>query len=720
MVQAPAAADQLRSPVQGERVSAPRSSSMWPALVLGILTAIIAWFWYRGSGDTETPGTDPTGTPGTEQEIGEFKLNAADQESQEVREKKVYQTRNEQQPNLQVNELSDPKSASEVQSNEATTNIPLNVQGHDASVPHIPAKELLLGDIHENGVPKENGLHSHIEEQHTELHREEEAQADTQEHLLKKEEAQAETQEHLLKKAEAQADTQEHLLKKEEAQAETQEHLLKKEEAQAETQEHLLKKEEAQADTQEHLLKKEEVQANAEGNPSNVSKKEGQADKEEHPSDVLKREDAQADTEESPSDVPKKEEAQADIQEHLTAISEKHDEQTNFLTNAGKVDYVLEEGADQLDKVQSNLAEENAHQSDLPEEGGLLINGDEVYPPLGKKVQAGAEDEYSQNDLDRAEVQVNGCSALMSGKPRDQSVAATCQASKSEQENGQAEECLHSVIESPDGGYANGDVNRAKQEAEPAGCPLENSFVEGNAMHLLEAKKTLTQDPYLERIHTLSDDGNAIVADPFTTQESAEKSEIKSVCSSAGNSSTGLQDNSDVSASILNECTQDGLSNVHIVGTSPKTLPVDGFDQEKEMAGLGGPNTVEKTSFCSPSEANIHDVDHQKTRKVATIQPMPQNVKFAFKVHYITYSDSQIIAVTGDHEKLGKWETYVPLTSGKDGFWSHSITLPADTNLAWKFVMVEDGKIKRWEECYNRFLKTAHEDIEAHLYWGFP
>ncbi|XP_030046437.1 starch-binding domain-containing protein 1 [Microcaecilia unicolor] len=108
-----------------------------------------------------------------------------------------------------------------------------------------------------------------------------------------------------------------------------------------------------------------------------------------------------------------------------------------------------------------------------------------------------------------------------------------------------------------------------------------------------------------------------------------------------------------------------------------------------------------------------------KIKQVAAISPMPQNIHVTFKVHYITQSDIQLIAVTGDHKNLGVWEAYIPLKCDKDGFWSDSIALPADTRVVWKFVMVENGKIKRWEECSNRSLETGHDDKEAHQWWGY-
>ncbi|KAG9468832.1 hypothetical protein GDO78_021875 [Eleutherodactylus coqui] len=267
-------------------------------------------------------------------------------------------------------------------------------------------------------------------------------------------------------------------------------------------------------------------------------------------------------------------------------------------------------------------------------------------------------------------------------------------------EAGQREELLS---------WRNGGQDEANGNA--AGSQLENSFdAKEKAVGLLKAKENLNQDLYLEMVNTLDEAGSDTRADQMMKPEEVEKCELVSLMSPIC-----LQD----SAALGDEM----MSDAQKLGTGPESSPVDTcnlVNQEKEIAGLGNSSTDDKTALDKSSETNIQDLDNQKTRKIATIQPMPQNVNIALKVHYITQSDAQVIAVTGDHEKLGKWEAYVPLTSGKDGLWSHLITLPVDTNLAWKLVMVENGKIKRWEECNNRFLKTTHEDIAIQLCWGFP
>uniref|UniRef100_A0A8D0NTQ2 Starch-binding domain-containing protein 1 n=1 Tax=Sus scrofa TaxID=9823 RepID=A0A8D0NTQ2_PIG len=116
-------------------------------------------------------------------------------------------------------------------------------------------------------------------------------------------------------------------------------------------------------------------------------------------------------------------------------------------------------------------------------------------------------------------------------------------------------------------------------------------------------------------------------------------------------------------------------------------------------------------------EARAQEVD-VKRKKVAGVSWESRQVSIRFQVHYITGAGVQFIAVTGDHESLGRWKAYIPLQCSQDGLWSRSVPLPADTGVEWKFVVVENGEVTRWEECSNRFLETGHEDQVVHKWWG--
>ncbi|XP_008110361.2 starch-binding domain-containing protein 1 [Anolis carolinensis] len=139
-------------------------------------------------------------------------------------------------------------------------------------------------------------------------------------------------------------------------------------------------------------------------------------------------------------------------------------------------------------------------------------------------------------------------------------------------------------------------------------------------------------------------------------------------------------------------------------------------DEEWEIVPehSGCDSTTRKSSV---DDASSKDTDPSK--RVAAVSPMPQTVHVTFRVHYVTHSETQLLAITGDHECLGQWQHYVPLRCDKDWFWSDSVVVPVDTRIEWKFIVVENGKVRRWEECDNRTLTTEHVDRVAHLWWGY-
>ncbi|KAM5271768.1 starch-binding domain-containing protein 1 [Ctenodactylus gundi] len=141
--------------------------------------------------------------------------------------------------------------------------------------------------------------------------------------------------------------------------------------------------------------------------------------------------------------------------------------------------------------------------------------------------------------------------------------------------------------------------------------------------------------------------------------------------------------------------------------------------------GLGGSHGASRASPSQGKDCGRNTLVEAKgwgvdgeTKGVAATSSESQQVSIRFQVHYITSTTVQFIAVTGDHESLGRWDTYIPLHYHKDGLWSHSVLLPADTVVEWKFVLVEDGGVTRWEECSNRLLETGREDKVVHRWWG--
>lgn len=100
-----------------------------------------------------------------------------------------------------------------------------------------------------------------------------------------------------------------------------------------------------------------------------------------------------------------------------------------------------------------------------------------------------------------------------------------------------------------------------------------------------------------------------------------------------------------------------------------------------------------------------------------------KTLKVRFRVHYVTHCLRQTLAVTGNHHNLGAWKSFVPMKTEKHGFWVCTIIFPISIQVEWKFILVEDGEIVRWEECENRQLEVSRngEDKEIQLYctWGY-
>ncbi|XP_017266255.1 uncharacterized protein stbd1 [Kryptolebias marmoratus] len=125
-------------------------------------------------------------------------------------------------------------------------------------------------------------------------------------------------------------------------------------------------------------------------------------------------------------------------------------------------------------------------------------------------------------------------------------------------------------------------------------------------------------------------------------------------------------------------------------------------------------------SLTEVKQASIIDEGKGGDKKVVAVQPMPQNVNVTFRIHYLTHSPYQKVAITGNQQELGNWKNFLPLEKAKDGHWSTVVNLPAESHVEWKFVVVDQGEVCRWEECGNRLLDTGYaEDLVVHKWWGF-
>nr|XP_046146592.1 uncharacterized protein LOC123989547 [Oncorhynchus gorbuscha] len=137
------------------------------------------------------------------------------------------------------------------------------------------------------------------------------------------------------------------------------------------------------------------------------------------------------------------------------------------------------------------------------------------------------------------------------------------------------------------------------------------------------------------------------------------------------------------------------------------------------------PTVADATAFKEVKETATKPVspdgDLRRNKKMAPVLPIkPKTVRVRFRVHYRTQSPWQELAVTGNQQELGSWTGFVPLERAQDGFWASWVVLPAEKQVEWKLVLVEDGEILRWEEGGNRHLETGWGGGEVYLnkWWG--
>lgn len=134
------------------------------------------------------------------------------------------------------------------------------------------------------------------------------------------------------------------------------------------------------------------------------------------------------------------------------------------------------------------------------------------------------------------------------------------------------------------------------------------------------------------------------------------------------------------------------------------------------MAADASPSSEDgETESLSPGYENVGI-----GKKVVAVQPIPQNVSVTFRIHYLTHSPYQKVAITGNQQELGNWKEFIPLERAKDGHWAAVVSLPAESIVEWKFVVLDQGEVCRWEECGNRLLDTGcGDELLVHKWWGF-
>lgn len=130
-------------------------------------------------------------------------------------------------------------------------------------------------------------------------------------------------------------------------------------------------------------------------------------------------------------------------------------------------------------------------------------------------------------------------------------------------------------------------------------------------------------------------------------------------------------------------------------------------------------DTTPSTEVKPTNTLSLIEDNTENSKKVVAVQPMPQSVNVTFRIHYLTCSPYQTVAVTGNQQELGNWKEFIPLERIKDGHWATVISLPAESHVEWKFVVLDKGEVCRWEECGNRLLETGFgDDLIVHKWWG--
>lgn len=145
-------------------------------------------------------------------------------------------------------------------------------------------------------------------------------------------------------------------------------------------------------------------------------------------------------------------------------------------------------------------------------------------------------------------------------------------------------------------------------------------------------------------------------------------------------------------------------------------LPVEGCSAAPDPACTD----ISPSADVKQTGSTCHaDENPESNKRVVAVQPMPQNVSVTFRVHYFTQSPYQTVAITGAQPELGNWTEFIPLERAKDGHWTTVVSLPAESHVEWKFVLLDKGEVCRWEECGNRLLDTGYgDDLLVQKWWG--
>ncbi|XP_067676328.1 uncharacterized protein [Haliotis asinina] len=93
------------------------------------------------------------------------------------------------------------------------------------------------------------------------------------------------------------------------------------------------------------------------------------------------------------------------------------------------------------------------------------------------------------------------------------------------------------------------------------------------------------------------------------------------------------------------------------------------------------------------------------------------------RTHYQS-QPGEVLAVAGSEACMGSWDPKKAVRAreypSKSGYWVAHTVLDCSVNYHWKWVVLDEetGAVKRWEERWNRHLKTNCEDLVMDARWN--
>ncbi|KAJ8415593.1 hypothetical protein AAFF_G00425730 [Aldrovandia affinis] len=136
----------------------------------------------------------------------------------------------------------------------------------------------------------------------------------------------------------------------------------------------------------------------------------------------------------------------------------------------------------------------------------------------------------------------------------------------------------------------------------------------------------------------------------------AEVGHDKNVDDLEGNVIGQMQDSYGQSELIIMEATMDDDKWLNAGCTEDNSGRGNAEVERWPMVQSAGPGHANSESLKKPCATHASLDGDPISKRVVAVQPMPQSVRVSFRIHYVTDSSSQRLAVTGSLQELGGWE----------------------------------------------------------------